>query len=754
MAIINKEIFLAKLLRWGVYIAAFIPLVIFSQFISPFHFGKVVVFRSIVEIMAVFYFILILKDKNYLPLRHPLLIIFGLFALFFGVASITSINPYLSFWGSLERMGGWWTFLHYLIYFVILISVFRTKEDWLKLLKVMVFVGVLSAFYGFGQKTNISFFIGSGERARIFGTIGNAALFAGYQIVNLFLALILAFSSSMSPKQKPFFLIAAVINLIAVLMTAVRGSILGVGVGFLVFAFLYFLHSKSRIAKRVLIGIVAVLVLFIAFSFAFKNSQFVKNSGYLSRVTDFSLQAYTVQTRFWAWQAGFEGWKETPKTVLLGWGPENFNVPFSKHFNPKFFRGIGSETLFDRAHNMFVEVLVTMGLLGFLAYVSIFLIAYKLVWRNLKKGKIEPSLGIGLISLVTAYIIHNCFIFDTSANFLAFFTVLGFITFLTAKPETTTAGSISETTGVSKQNLGAGPQTLMLALLIGAAFLVYKTNILPAKANYATTRAIVKSWAKDFDGALAKYKEALSYDVPGKYDYRHRYAQWILEYTNGKQLGEKEISAIQFAISEVQKNASESKQDYLPYLYLSRLNIFLGKGDPASPYNDIALQNSMKALEISPTFVRTYYEIAQAYLNKKDYNGAIKYFSEAAKLNPEVGMSYWYLGATYLEAGETQKGLAAIDEAMKVGYALSESDYLRLINIYLKIGDFAKISKLYELLIELKPNNTQYHASLAVAYAKIGKIDEAVNEARKAAVLDKTFEAEARLFIKSLGREF
>ena len=118
-----------------------------------------------------------------------ILYLFAGWTLFFGITTVTSVNPYLSFWGSLERMGGLWTFLHYLVYFVILISVFRTKEDWFRLLKVVVFVGVLSALYGFGQKTNISFFIGSGGRERIFGTIGNAALFAGYQIVNLFLAL-------------------------------------------------------------------------------------------------------------------------------------------------------------------------------------------------------------------------------------------------------------------------------------------------------------------------------------------------------------------------------------------------------------------------------------------------------------------------------------------------------------------------------------------------------------------------------------
>ena len=45
----------------------------------------------------------------------------------------------------------------------------------------------------------------------------------------------------------------------------------------------------------------------------------------------------------------------------------------------------------------------------------------------------------------------------------------------------------------------------------------------------------------------------------------------------------------------------------------------------------------------------------------------------------------------------------AIDEAMKVGYELSESDYLRLINIYFKLGNFAKISELYEALIKINP---------------------------------------------------
>ncbi len=746
-------------MKWGIYAAAFIPLVIFSQFISPFHFGKVVIFRSIIEILTVFYLFLIIKNREFIPKSNIIITVFSLFTFIFGVSTAISINPYLSFWGSLERMGGFWSFLHYLVFFLILVSVFRTREDWLRLLGLSVFVGVLSAFYGFGQKTNISFFIGSGNRERIFGTIGNAALFAGYQIVALFTAITLVFSKWISQRYRGFLWVAILINTIAILMTAVRGSMLGMSIGFLLFTFLYTINSKSQIAKKILFALLILGVLFVAFAFAFKKTNFVQNSSYLKRITDFSPSTYTVNTRFWAWHAGLQGWIETPKTILFGWGPENFDVPFSKHFNPKFFQGIGSETLFDRAHNMFVEVLVTMGLFAFLAYVAMFIVSIRLIWRRIIKGPVEDErvIGMGIISLIVAYMIHNSFIFDTAANFVAFFTMLAFATWLTSHSHSNNTDNQSKQADFKQPvifRMSMGQQVLMFISLLAVIFFVYRTNVIPSKANYATTRAITRSWGGDFDGALAKYKEALSYNVPGKYEYRHRLAQWVLETTSSKKLGDKETAALLYTIQEVQKNVDENKQDYLPFLYISRCYIVLGKSDPASPYNDLALKNSLKALEISPSFVRTYYEVAQGYLNKKDYANAIKYFQIAEKLNPTVGLTNWYLGATFFEMGRVDEGLKEVDQAIKNGYTFNESDTLRLINLYVKSNNYEKISQLYEGLVDQKPDNAQYHASLAAAYAKIGKIDQAVEQARIAAQLDKNFENEARAFVKSIGREF
>ena len=44
--IMNTSQTYVKILRWGIFISLFLPLIIFSQYISPFHFGKMVVFNG------------------------------------------------------------------------------------------------------------------------------------------------------------------------------------------------------------------------------------------------------------------------------------------------------------------------------------------------------------------------------------------------------------------------------------------------------------------------------------------------------------------------------------------------------------------------------------------------------------------------------------------------------------------------------------------------------------------------------------
>lgn len=743
----SENIRLVKILRLGIYIISLVPLVIFSQFISPFHFGKVVIFRSLIELMVVLYLILVWRDRSYRPRPDLLFWAFLGFTAAFTLATVTSVNPFISFFGTLERMGGAFTFWHYFAFYIVLVSVLRTREDWTTFIKVTVIAGVLSAFYGFGQRTNIGFFIGSGGRERIFGTIGNPALFAGYQIFNIFLAVLLVFWAE-TKKARNLWLAAAGVMTIAVFMTAVRGSIAGLTLGFLMISYFYFARTHSRLGRKIFTSAITILVVGVTAGLLLRNTSLVKNSAYLSRVTDFSISATTVQTRIWAWQAGLEGWKEGPKTILVGWGPENFNIPFSKHFNPKFFDGPGSETLFDRAHNMFIEVLVTMGLIGELAYIGLFVTIF-LVLSIIKR---KPELympAVILASMVVAYIIHNSFIFDTSANFIVLFSASGLISFLSRGEN----GLISQESSVIPQGLQWSVASI---LIIGALWLAYQTNVKTTLANYASTRGIIAGWNGDVAGMVTAYSQATADgSIQGRYEYRNQFAQSLLDYmATGAKLDQPATDAIKQAIALEEKNSSENPHDYLPELYLSRLNITLGQNDPTSPYNDEALKHSEKALTYSPTFVRTYYEVGQAYLNKKDYPDAIAAFQKAADLNPDVGLSYWYIGAVYMQEANTDKGLQFINEAVAHGYALSENDYLNLANVYIKRNDVTDLVGVYEGLVKIAPTNAQYRASLAAIYARVGRIDDAVAEAHAAAAADTTFTDAAKSFVQQLGRQW
>ncbi len=773
---ISKEPTLAKFLRFGLYLTAFVPLIIFRDFLSPFNFGKTIVFRTIVEILGAVYLVLILKDRSYLPRRDKLFWAFLLFTAIFTVTTLTSVNMYLSFWGTLERMGGLWTFWHYFLFFIILVSVFNKKEHWHKFFNLLIFGAILSAFYGFGQKTDSKLFIGSGDRERIFGTLGNAALFAGYELLFVFLSLMMFFTPGNTQNRKILYIAAFFISSMAVFMTAVRGSILGYGVGLIVFAFLWTKYNKSKIGKQILFGLVAMVAIFIVFSLLFQNSSFVKQSRYLSRITSLSLNSPTVQTRVWAWQSGLNGWKESLKTVILGWGPESYNIPFSKHFNPKTYVGIGSETLFDRAHNNFIEALVTMGILGLLGYVYVFIAFFASLRKFLLKENFKLY-GITLIPLVAAYVIHVALFFDVTSSFLVFFGIMAFTSFLSAE-----SAPKEEVVAVRLQPLAPKftINSAIFVLIVAIPLLIYKTNILPAKANYATTRALVLTFKGQAGEALEKFKIAVSYDVPGKYEFRHKFAEYLVG-VNGPSAKEPKVKeAYKVALDGLEKNMKENPEDYFPYLYASRLNILLSSDDPKSAYLDQALIYSNRALEISPAFIRTYYEIAQAYITKKDYPKAEEYFQKAIDLNPDAGISSWYLGTTKVEAGDLKTGLEYLEKSFSAPYPaiMREQDYLRLIDVFLSQKDYAGIVLIYERLIgkslievylgqknyivvdgayqPLKGEsvgNPQYMASLAVAYVQIGRIDDAVKITRKAVEIDPSFEPDARIFLKSIGRK-
>ncbi len=747
---------IVTLVRWCIYFVPFVPLIIFQQFFSPFHFGKVVVFRTLIELIALPYLWLILTDRRWLPPRTRLFWAVTGFTAVFGLTTLTSFHQYLSFMGSLERMGGWFTFVHFWLFYVMATGIFRTREEWMRLIHCSLIAGVISAFYGLLQRTDLALVLGGGGRSRIFGTIGNTALFAGYQIINLFLALGLLVREPRGSGTRWTYGIITLLLLIVVMMTGVRGAVLGIVVSAIILFFIYpfgVAARRVRWALGIILGLAIIAEVFLIVNH--DTLSIVKKSGYISRISDISFETRTVDTRLWAWQAGIRGWLDNARTIIFGWGPENFDAPFTEHFNPKFFIGYGSETLFDRAHNMFIEVLVTMGVVGLAAYLWLFISLIRELFLLYQRQQHEyKAIAAVLFCGLIAYAIHNSFIFDTSANFIAFFIFIGLVTWLVRETS-------PEPIVVEPQSFNVSPMLRQSAVIVSTIVVIWVfwlTAVTPARANYLATRGLVASWPQNNRNhalAVQNFRKALAYDTFSTYELRNRFAQYLMEQVGNFQANAKPREALQYAVEQEKKNITPdgiASFDYVPYLYMSRMLILLGKDDPKSPYNDQALEIARIAQKLSPKFVRTYYEIAQAYVNKLMYKEAIDTFHEAIQINPEVDISWWYLGLTQIESGDITNGLLALQKGLELGYDASEQDYMRLINYFAQVGDIQKVSQYYTQLLALEPNKGLYHLKYAFVLQSMRRPDEAATEALKALELDPALEPDVQQFLKTIGR--
>jgi O-antigen ligase/Tfp pilus assembly protein PilF len=736
-----------KILRWGIFISLFLPLVIFSQYLSPFHFGKMMIFRILVEIMACLYIPLAIADKNYRPKWTMILIGVSIFTFLYFFSGLVGNNFYSSFWGTIERMGGIFNFLHYWVYFVILVSIIKTKIDWNKILKISVGVGFLSILFAYGQRLKLgNFFVGWQHGERVIGTIGNPALFAGYLLFILYLAILFLSRKTTPPAEKGLFAAVLILGVPVLLMTAVRGAIISFFGSLLLLALFFLFFQKSRKVKILLLVAILVFVIFSTVVWLGRNENWVKNNNLLQRITDISLKSSTIQTRLWSWESAINGWKEKP---IFGWGPENFTFLHMKYFDSRHFTGLGSETIWDRAHNIILEMLSTMGIVGLLSYLFIFFsIFYILIKKFKQKQILDSDFGI-IMAMLVAYIGQNLFIFDTFANYLLFFLILGYINHLRLEDE-------------AYQAPKKEPSVFLAAiLLVFAIILIFQTGIKPAKANYTCTRAILAGQKGEANDAFQYYKKALSYDNPQiNYDITHKLATFTIQLIEAQRQNKKtiDVSLAHYTIEAVKKNIERFSFDTTPYLYIGRMYILL-IDEEADTAGKLAEEFIGKALDLNKKNPRIWYELGQAQLSLDKYEEAYTSFNEALNLNPQVALSYWFLGATAFETGQYnpsryQEAVQLVEKAIAMGYDYKSSinDLMRLVQIYNKVGNYSKIVEIYKIAILKQPNNAQMHASLATAYAKIGDYENAKKEALKSAEIDPDFKLDAEKFINSLPR--
>jgi len=738
-----KPDYLLPAVKWGLMACLFMPLLTSGQFIFPFIFPKQTFFQVLVEALLVMYVFLALRSPKYRPNFSSWLFRAAVvYSLFTAVSAVLGVNAYHSFWSNYERMAGVIAIWHYLVFFFIAFNVFKTKEEWLQFFNVSVMVSVLEAFYGIGQSLGIQS-LQHGSGARIDGTIGNAAFLAGYMLINALFALWLMLEKK-SASWRIFYGAIILLNLFALFQTETRGAVLALGAGLIALAIFAIFAPKNSLTAlpfkkpeklKIYASLMLVAVILVAVGiYIFRDSKLIASSPALSRVANISLTEATSQTRLMAWKMSLEGFKDRP---IFGWGPENYYAVFNKYYNPDLYP---VESWFDRSHNAYLDVLVNTGIVGFLAYCWMFVLAFWFLFKAHKNGKINyPTLAIFVVILL-AYGIQNVFLFDTQVTLLMIFSILSFIVWV----------------GLSDRVQESGGEPLRTNyffkfLVVAAAFLlVYLINLKPASLNAQGINALISYQQGKIEESVKGFRDIYAqggYGLPEVAMRAQSIALSLVGNSEASQNTRKEF--IGLAVDGMEKSLELEPLNVRFMMMLSGIYLTSADVDPSFVTQaDLTLQ---KALKLSPTRPELYYYIGQLRLLQNRPQEGLAAFKKAIDLNDKVALSHWNYGSIAIGYGQKELGEEEIEKAYNLGYVLDKQNASQLINAYAKINEWQKIVAIYTQLIAGSPDDASLYTSLAAAYQQAGDKQNAKEAALQAARIDPRAQAQVDEFIQGLG---
>lgn len=174
-------------------------------------------------------------------------------------------------------------------------------------------------------------------------------------------------------------------------------------------------HSKIGFRSGI---IICLCVLLVALFFIFTSKA---TSGILFEIREIlygNLGDSFMSNRGFIWRYGVPLFLQNP---FLGSGPDTFGVIFETTYPQLALSTIG--TYVDKAHNEYLQILITSGSFGLLSYIAILFFSLKNWWRNLHTN-IEPFLFAAGISCI-GYLVQAFFNISVPITAPLFWCMLG-----------------------------------------------------------------------------------------------------------------------------------------------------------------------------------------------------------------------------------------------------------------------------------------------------------------------------------------
>ncbi len=790
-------------IRAGLWVIPFLPLYISSSMLFPFITGKNFTFRIIIEIIFALWVALAAVRAEYRPKLTPVFKAATVFLVVVFIADLLGPNPYRSFFSNYERMEGFIMILHLYLYFVMLVSVFKTRRDWLIFFHSTIAASVIVSFYALLQKLGYKPSLQGGFR--VDSTIGNPTYLAAYLLFHLWLVGMLI--SQFWKRWWATGLYGAVLafELAILYFTATRGVILALLATTLIIAVLLVAFfprvfpGAGRRARGWAGAALAVLVLVPLFLWSIRGTDFVRHNLVLERLTNYSFTG-TISARAMIWNMSWQGVKERP---IFGWGQENYYLIFQKFYDPGLY---AQEPWFDRSHNIVFDWLISAGIVGFLAYLALFGAVFWMLFVAIRNGSFGWWQGMLLGGLFVSYAMQNFFVFDNLNTYILFFAFLAYAAHAAAP-----GGKAGEAARPQQAKPADAPRArhaaVLYGTLAGALVLVsvgmYFVNIKglaqsralvcslqvmqlvqqsPQSIQLENINAFLARPASSFGSTpaereqvesqrkalrcarnameragqtatglatvIAAFEQTLRYDSFGAMEAREQIARAVSDIIGNTNFSEADRRQFaEFAVAELRKETLIPAKDVKHLIMLATI---LNAARPLIPEYGAEAERALKeAIELSPTKQMSYFELAQLYLNTGNTDGAIDALRRAWEVEPAYTRAASNLLFTALVAKRTD---VVQDVTSKIGLEQwDEGDLYRLGIAYRQLQDFQSALAVYERLVKLNPERAEYQMLYGALLVNFQRLEEARPHLEEAQRLDPSLAKEVVPMLNFIG---
>lgn len=619
---------LALMTRLLVILALFMPLVVTTSTLFPYVVGKAIFSRVVIEIAVILWLPLIIMSKEHRPAKSALVAAFVIYLAVSIISSMTGVSMNSSFWSTYERMQGLLDLSHWIIFMLIVVSVFKSFFHWKILLSCNLLVSVIVCSMGIieylGFSSILPNFISKPGAGRVESTLGNSAYLGTYCLVNTFVAAALLSLNTRklfvrnsyhqkdsrnrpgrrrggSGKSKTerivrqknllvlastiFWTTAILLNITVLSLTGTRGAMIGLGASLIFASIVYSFSGKNLLVKKGSLILIALAMLAAIAFFSYRDSEFVRSnvqsSSLAGRFVQLDMNDASVVSRWHTWRAGLRASLDKP---VFGWGPENFLVAWGRYFDePEEI-----QERFDQAHNKIIEELTTKGIVGLLSYLSIWGLATFYLVKVLKKG-IATGFIIAVSSALFAYFVQNLFLFDTLTTYSQFIILISLVVCMSQTSWTfdEPRNDIVKEKYCPKfkvgKNLKIGRLTLAyLCFGIAAPVIIvsiYWFNI--GAYSGAQHTAIIADRNAPWPEKIRSFKSAIE-QAPGLANYTRLFMIDSVGRLWGRMPPEVKIQTIELMNAESEESIRQEPESWRLYFYWARFYLLSSVENPAS----------------------------------------------------------------------------------------------------------------------------------------------------------------------------